>query len=190
MGESNRHTLPLRFFAAVLTYVASTEQSRRSQVPLTAAVIHAMYTIKSSFDKGAIHSIRGHDILPGTVLTTSGSMSMTFHQIDALDLWSGHCVELASALLQPHTRWSGTSANHVWMFQLPLIAALFIDSTRHAGHAPTTFAELLQLPNITNITISTWEWVDAYDHTELVGYWSLALFQTPFTTTILGLPIV
>ena len=56
----------LCFFAAVLTYVSSTEQSRRSQVPLTAAVIHAMHTIKSAFDKGAIHAILGHDILPGT----------------------------------------------------------------------------------------------------------------------------
>ena len=35
------------FFTTVLTYFASTEQSKRSQVPLTAAVIHAMHTVES-----------------------------------------------------------------------------------------------------------------------------------------------
>jgi len=167
----------LRLLAAVLTYVSSTEQSRRSEVSLTAAVIHTMYTIKSAFDKRAMNSILGHDILPWTVLTTSDSMSMTFHHVDALGLWSGRCVELASALLQPHTHWSGTDAHSVWIFQLPLIAALYIDSTRQAGHASTTFAKLLKLPNIRDITMSTWNWADAYDHTKLVGYWYMALFQ-------------
>jgi len=170
----------LRFFSAVLTYVSSTEQSRRSQVPLTAAVIHAMHTIKSAFDKGAIHSILGHHILPGTVLTTSEHMSMTFHQVDALDLWSDHCVELASALLQPHTHWSGLSAaDHVLMFQLPLISALYIDSTRQAGRASATFATLLKLSDIRDITMSTWVWADVYDHTKLFGYWYMAIFQKP-----------
>jgi len=167
----------LLFFAAVLTYVSSTEQSRRNQVPLTAAVIHAMHTIKSAFDKGAILSNPEHDILPGTVPITSDSM--TFHQVDALDLWSDHCVELASALLQPHTHRAGFIADYVWRFQLPLIAALYIDSTRQVGHASAAFAKLLKLPNITNITIRTWAWVDACDRTKLAGYWYMALFQEP-----------
>jgi len=167
------------FFAAVLTYVASTEQSRRSQVPLTAAVIHAMHTIKSAVDTEAIDSISGHHIPPGTALTTSDSVSMTFHQGDALDLWSDQCVELASALLQPHTHWSGTDADHVWQFQLPLIAALYIDSTRQTDRASTTFANLLNLPNITGITVTTWAYANAYDRVKLAGYWSMALFQDP-----------
>jgi len=163
-----------QFFAAVLTYVASTEQSKRSQVPLTAAVIHAMHTIESAVDKGSI------DILPGTVLITSDSMSMTFYQVDALDdLWSDHCVELASALLQPHTRWSEIDVYCVSRFQLPLIAALYIDSTRQAGRAFTDFAKLLKLPNITGITTRTWEYVDLYDQMKLAGYWYVALFQEP-----------
>jgi len=169
----------LHLFAAVLTYVSSTEQSRRSQVPLTAAVIHAMHTIKSAIDHNAIDSILGHHILPGTVLATSDSVSMAFHRVDTLDLWSDHCVELASALLQPQTHWSGTNADHVWMFQLPLIAALYIDSTRQAGRASTTFAKLLKVTNIPDITMSVWAWADAYDYTKLAGYWYMALFQEP-----------
>src|SRR5258706_3602068 len=41
----------LGFFAAVLTYVSSTEQSRRSKVPLTAAVIYAMHAIRLALDQ-------------------------------------------------------------------------------------------------------------------------------------------
>jgi len=173
------HSAWYEFFAAVLTYVASTEQSRRSQVPLTVAVIHAMHTIISAVDKEAIHSIPGYHNSPGTVLTTTDSMSMTFHQVDALDLWSDHCVELASALLQPHTRRSGTDAHHVWWFQLSLIAVLYIDSTRRGGRASTTFAKLLKLPNITGITLRTWRHPDAYDHLKLAGYRYMVLFQEP-----------
>jgi len=169
----------LRLLAAVLTYVSNTEQSRRSHVPLTAAVVHATHTIKSAYDEGAIDSILGHDILRRTVLPTSDSMSMTFHQAGALDLWSDHCVELASALLQPDTHWSGTNRDDIWMFQLPLIAALYIDSTRQAGRAPTDFSTLLKLTNIPNIVMSTWGWAGAYDHMKLAGYWYMALFKEP-----------
>jgi len=169
----------LHLFAAVLTYVSSTEQSRRSQVPLTAAVIHAMYTIKSAIDHNDIDSILERHIIPGTVLTSSDSISMTFHRVDVLDLWSDHCVELASALLQPHTHWSETNADHVWMFQLPLIAALYIDSTRQAVRVSTTFAKLLEVTNIPDITMGAWAWVDVYDQTKLAGYWYMALFQEP-----------
>ena len=167
------------FFAAVLTYVSSTEQSRRSQVPLTAAVIYAMHRIKSALDKHDIRSIHGPYILQGNILSNSESMSMTFHQVDALDLWSDNCVELATTLLQPHIHWPGFSARDVWKFQLALISALYIDSTKEAGHAPTTFAKLLGHINISNITEDTWEWADAYDQTHLVGYWYMALFQEP-----------
>ena len=169
----------IEFFAAVLTYVSSSEQSRRSQVPLTAAVIYAMHSIKSALDKGHINSIQGPYILQGNIVSTSESMSMTLHQVDALDLWSDNCVELASTLLQPHTHWLGFSANDVWKFQLALIAALYIDSTKQAGHASTTFARLLGLTNIPNITEDTWEWADAYNQTQLAGYWYMALFQEP-----------
>ena len=172
----------LDIFAAVLTYVSSTEQSIRSQVPLTAAVIYAMHTIKSALDKGAVHPIQGPYTLPGNDLTAStfASLSMTFHQAGALDLWSEHCVELASALLQPHTHWSGRIGAHlVWRFQLPLVAALYIDSTRHGGHASATFTKLLKLTSIPEITMSTWGWVDAYDKTKLAGYWYMAHFQEP-----------
>ena len=164
------------FFAAVLTYVSSTEQSRRSQIPLTASVIYAMHTIKSALETGGIDSIDGPHIPPGTVLTTSESMSMTFHQVDAVDLWSDDCVELASALLQPHTHWSGFNAANVQRFQLALIAALYIDSTKHPR---TAFVQLLELPIIQEITMSTWGWANAYDQTQLAGYWYMALFQEP-----------
>jgi len=82
-------------------------------------------------------------------------------------------------LLQPHTHWPGASAESVWMFQLPLIAALYIDSTRQAGHGSATFAKLLKLTNIPYITINTWGWSDAYDYTKLAGYLYMALFKEP-----------
>jgi len=169
----------LRLLAAVLTYVSSTEQSRRSEVPLTAAVIHVTHSIKSAYDKGAIDSILGHDVLRRTVLTTSDSISMTFHRLDALDLWSDPCVEFASALLQPNTDWSETNSHDIWMFQLPLIAALYIDSTRHAGRARTAFSNLLTLPHIPDIAIGTWARTGPYGHVNLAVYWYMALFGEP-----------
>ena len=173
------YSQPLKFFAAVLTYVSSTEQSRRSQVPLTAAVIYAMHTIKSALETGGIDSIDAPYALPGPVLTTSKSKSMTFHPVNAVDLWSGDCVDLASALLQPDTHWVGCSDDDVWKFQLALIAALYIDSTKQAGHAPAAFSQLLKLTNIPGITMRTWVWADAYDQTKLAGYWYMALFKEP-----------
>ena len=167
----------LEFFAAVLTYVSSTEQSRRSQVPLTAAVIYAMFTIKSALETGGIDSIDGPYILPGTFLTTSESISATFHHVDVLDLWSRDCVEFASSLLQPHTHWSGFDEDHAGKFQLALIAALYTDCTRQARHASAAFEKLLRLINIPNITESTWGWPGAHDQTKLASYWYMALFQ-------------
>ena len=191
----------LEFFAAVLTYISSTEQSRRSQIPLTAAVIYAMHTIKSALEGHGFGSIQGHYILPGKVLTTverygfnpiqgrytlPGNalttvepMYMTFYQVGALDLWSKDCFELASELLQPHTHWLGHSASLVWQFQLPLIAALYIDSTKHLGAAPSRFADLLKLTSIPDITMRTWGHEYAYDRTKLAGYWYMAHFQEP-----------
>ena len=164
-------------FAVLLTYVSCTEQSRRSQVPLTAAIIYAMHTIKSALDKGGVPSITGHYVLPGTVLSTSESLC--FHQVDTLDLWSDDCIQLASTLLQPQSHWSGFAVDVVWNFQLALIAALYIDSTKQGGQAATTFAHLLTLPNIPEIKMSTWGWADAYDQTKLAGYWCTAVFQEP-----------
>ena len=173
------HDLSLEFFTAMLTYVSSTEQSGRSQVPLTAAIIHAMHTVKSALETDGIGSIGGPYVLPGSVLTASASQFVTFHRRDPLDLWSDHCVGLASALLQPHTHWSGPSAENVWKFQLALVAALYNDSTKRAGHATVAFRNLLMLTNIPNITENTWDWVDVYDRTKLAGYWYMALFRDP-----------
>ena len=170
---------PLEIFAAVLTYVSSTEQTRRSQVPLTAAVIYVVHTIKSAIDNNGINLIDWPHIIPGTVLTTSESMSMNFHQVNTLNLWSDECVELASALLQPHTFWSGFDAENVWKFQLALIAALYIDSAKQAGQAAAAFAHLLTVINIPVITMTTWGWADAYDQAQLACYWYMAVFQRP-----------
>ena len=177
--RQNVSTEFLQIFAAVLTYVSTTEQSRRSQVPLTAAVIYAMHTIKLVIVTGGIYSITGHYLIPGTVLTTSQSMSMNFHQVDRLDLWSDDCVALASALLQPHAHWSGFRADDVWKFQLALIAALYIDSTKQAGQAAAAFAHLVTVTNIPVITMGTWGWADAYDQTKLASYWYTVVFQKP-----------
>ena len=177
--DSFVYGLALEFFAAVLTYVSSTEQSRRSQVPLTAAIIYAMHTIKAALDTNSIGSIDGPYVIPRTVINTFESMFVPFHQVDELDLWSDGCVELASALLQPHTHWPEPCAEDVWKFQLALIAALYIDSTKQAGHAPTTFGHLLSLTTIPNITEHTWEWASVYDQTKLAGHWYMALFQEP-----------
>ena len=166
----------LDILAAVVTYVSTTEQSKRSQVPLTAAIIYAMHTIKSAIKEGGIRSIPGPYVLPGTILTNSESM--TFHQVDTLDLWSKDCVELASALLQLPTHLYG-SADKVWKIQLGLIAALYIDSNKQMGQPPTVFAHLLRLTNIPEIKMTTWGWADTYDQTRLAGYWYMAAFQEP-----------
>src|SRR5258706_6314815 len=160
------------FFVAVLTYVSSTEQSRRSNIPLTAAVIQAMHTIRSALDQGGINYITGLCILPGNV-PTSESVPIGFCQaagIDALDLWSEHCVQFVTDLLQ--WNWGPHWHNEV---QLSLIAALYIDSIKHA-HARSTFADLLKYTSITNI----WSiFSDAYDHGRLATYWYMALSQKP-----------
>ena len=171
----------LEFFAAVLTYVSSTEQSKRSQVPLTAAVIYAMHTIKSALEGDGFKSIQCRHILPGAPPTAESKL-MAFHQVDALKLWSGPCVERAEALLRPHTYWSGPNAHLVRQFQLPLIAALYIDSTEHLDHASAKFAEMLKLTSIPDITISAWGWDCAYDQTKLAGYWYMANFRQPLYT--------
>ena len=160
------------FFVAVLTYVSTTEQSRRSKVPLTAAVIHAMHTVRSALDQGNMNSISGLYILPGTV-STSESMPVTFRQvagIDALDLWNEDCIQLVADLL----RWDWGS---YWRHdtQLSLIAALYIDSTKQA-HAHSTFADLLKYTRITKI----WSgFSDLYDQGKLAAYWYMAVSQKP-----------
>ena len=184
------YDIAVQFFAAVLTYVSSTEQSRQSQVPLTAAIIYAMHAIST---KG-IDSIDGHYVIPRTVLNTFKSMSVTVDHVDGLDLWSEECIGLASALLQPHADWpqhktvvslqysvmSLQYSVHVWNFQLALIAAMYIDSTKQAGHASTAFTSLLRPTNIMNITRETLWWADVYDQTKFASYWYMALFQQPF----------
>ena len=164
-------------FVAVLTYVSCTEQSRRSQVPLTAAVIYAMHAMKSARDKDDIRFMTGPYVLPGTVLTRSESMC--FHQVDTLDLWSDDCIQLASALLQPNLHWHGCHNHTVCSIQLALIAALYIDSTKQGGKAAATFAKLLKATSIPVIHWTSWAWADAYDSIKLAGYWYMALFQKP-----------
>ena len=171
-----RHSL--QFFTAVLTYVSSTEWSRRSQVPLTAAIIYAMHNIKSALETSGIGSIDGPYDIPGTVLTASEPKSVTFRQVGELDLWSDDCVELASSLLQPQAHCPGSHTDTICKFQLALIAALYMDSTKQAGHT-SAFAKLLRLTNLPYIAKDTWGWADAYDQTKLAGYWYMVLFQEP-----------
>ena len=178
----------LEFFAAVLTYVSSTEQSRRSQVPLTAAIIYAMHSIKSALDTDGIRSMDRPYVLPGTILIPSESRVMAFHHSDPLDLWSDQCVELASALLQPHTQWPHPWPGNIWKCQLALIAALYIDSTKSTGRASTAFVHLLKLTNIPDITVNTWGWAGVYDQTKLGCYWYMALFQEPIFPKMSDLP--
>ena len=162
----------LEFFVAVLTYVSSTEQSRRSQVPLTAAVVYAIHTIRSALDQGGIDSINGLCILPGTV-STSGSVPRTFRQIDgidSLDLWSEDYIQFVKDLLQWH--WPADWHDD---FQLSLIAALYIDSTKQA-HARSTFSGLLKYTSITYIQL---RFSGAYDSGKLAVYWYMAVSQKP-----------
>ena len=167
--QIHRH---LVFFVAVLTYISSTEQSRRSQVPLTAVVIHAMYTIRLALDRGGINSIGGLCILPATV-STSESVPMTFCQVDginALDLWSEGCIQITKDLLQ--WNWSADWNND---FQFSLIATLYIDSTMQA-HARSSFADIVKHTSVTDIQLN---FSDAYDHGKLAVYWHMAISQKP-----------
>ena len=165
-----------RFLVAVLAYVSSTEQSRRSQVPLTAAVIYAVHTIRAASDQQGSGSIDHRYVLPG-IVSTSESVPMTFCQVDGintLDLWSEDCIQFIKDLLQ----WYRDDD-----FQLSLIAALYYDSTKHA-HARTTFGDLLKYTHITNIRS---QFSDAYDHGKLAVFWYMALSQKPLDMD--GLPL-
>ena len=160
------------FLAAVLTYVSSTEQSRRSKTPLTAAAIYALRTITSALNQGDINSIDGLYILSETV-PPPGHMPMTFCRvdgIDALDLWSDECIQFVKGLLQ----WDRPSYL-LHDFQLSLIAALYIESTKQA-HARSTFADLLKYTSITNIGF---QFSDAYDHGKLAVYLYMAVTRRP-----------
>ena len=160
------------FFFAVLTYVSSTEQSRRSKIPLTAAVIYALCTIRSALGQGGIGSVDGLFILPGTV-STSEPVPMTFcpvTEIDALDLWSEDCIRMVKDLLQ----WE-LGLFSKGDFQLVLIAALYIDSIKQT-HARSVFADLLSHTKIAHIESEN---ADAYDHGKLVLYRYMALTQKP-----------
>ena len=162
----------LGFFAAVLTYVSSTEQSKRSKVPLTAAVIYSMHTIRSSLDQGGIRFIGGLYMLPGNA-SISESVLMTFCHvdgIDALDLWSEECIQFVKDLLQ--WDWPPHFLND---FRLSLIAALYIDSTKQA-HVHSTFADLLKHTSIAEIAF---QFSDAYDDGKLAIYSYIALTQWP-----------
>jgi hypothetical protein len=169
----------LEFFAAVLTYVSSTEQSRRSKVPLTAAVLYAWRTIKLADDQGDIHYTEGLDsyILPGTV-STSGLVSMTLCRVDgigALDLWSEECIQFVKDLLQGDWSQSHSSSYLLNDFRLSLITALYIDSTKDA-RSRSTFADLLEHTSITDIEF---EFSDAYDHGKLAVYVHMAVTGEP-----------
>ena len=162
----------LEFFTAVLTYVSSTEQSRRSKAPLTAAVVYGLHTIISALDQGGVDSIEGLYTLPGTVSTTE-SMPMTFCRVDdiySLDLWSEDCIQIVKVLLQ----WQ-TSSYLLNDFRLSLIAALFVDNTKQA-HPHSTFEDLLEHISITN---SIFQFSGAYDLGKLAVYMYMAVTQKP-----------
>ena len=159
----------------MLTYVSSTEQSRRSNIPLTFAVIYALRTIRSAIDQRDINPIEGLCTLPVTV-PTSEPVPMTFCRVDstgALGLWSQDCIQSVKDLLQ----WDlTTSVEILTEFRLSLIAALYIDSTKQA-HARSHFAGLL---NYTNITDLTFFYPGAYDDGKLAIYLYMAVFRKPF----------
>jgi hypothetical protein len=160
------------FCVAVLTYVSSTEQCRRSQIPLTAAVIYALHTMRSALDQGGT-AIEARYILPGTVSASGSATLMTFCHVDgvdALDLWSEECIQFIQDLLQG-------SWEPYWYhdFQLSLIAALYIDSTKQA-HVRHTFADLLKY---TSITDTEFQFSGAYDGGKLAVYWYMVISQRP-----------
>ena len=172
IGLEDRLNTYLGFFAAVLTYVSSTEQSTRSKVPLTAAVIYALHTIRSAIELGGINSIDRLCILPGNV-STSESVLTTFCQVDGihtLDLWSEDCVQLVKALLQ--WDWPSYLLND---FRFSLMAALYIDSTKRP-HARSTFEDLLKYTSIADIKF---QFSDAYGDSNLAIYSYMALAKKP-----------
>ena len=167
----NRLNIYLEFFAAVLTYISSTEQSRRSKAPLTAAVIYALRTIRLALDQGDINTIKGFYILPG-IASTPESVLMTFCRvdgIDTLDLWSGECIQIVEDLLQWHH-----PSYLLNDFQLSLIAALYIDSTKQA-HARSAFSNLLEHTSVKNVLI---RFSDAYDQGKLAIYSYMAVTRS------------
>ena len=171
-GFGNPLTTYLGFFAAVLTYISSTEQSRRSNVPLTAAVIYALHTIRSAIERGGINSISGLGILPEDV-PTSELILGTFCQvdaIDALDLWSDECIQFVKDIFQ--WDWQRYFLDD---FRVSLIAALYIDSAKQA-HARFTFADHFKYTNIEDIKI---EFSDAYDGGKLAVYSYMAVTHKP-----------
>ena len=176
-----RLNMYLQFCVAVLTYVASTEQSRRSKVPLTAAVIYALRTIGPALDNGGIGPIDGLDILPETV--SAGSVLMTFCRGDgvgALNLWSKECIQRIKDLLQ----WNPSSFM-LNEFRLSLIAALHIDSTKQA-HGRSTFADLLEHTSIKDVKF---RFSTAYDHEKLAVYMYMAGTGKPLEKKDDSLPI-
>ena len=165
-GQSN---VQRAFFVAVLTYVSSTEQCRRSKVPLTAAVIYTLHTMKSALNQGGINYTDRLCILPGSV-SIPGSVPTTFcavDRIDELELWSESGVKRVKDLL----KWDQESYD----IQFPLISALYIDSTQHA-HARPIFANLLKYARTPHIQPQN---SNAYDRGKLATYWYMALSQTP-----------
>ena len=167
----DRLNIYLRFVTAVLTYASSTDQSRRSKVPLTAAVIYALHIVRSASERRDINYLDSLYILPGYVSTEP--VLMTFGQvdgIDALDLWSEECIQIVKDLLQWHC-----SPYLLNDFRLSLIAALHVDSTKQA-HARNTFEDLLKHTSIEDIKF---EFSDAYDDGNLAIYSYMALAQEP-----------
>ena len=171
-GPEDRLDTYLGFFAAVLTYVSSTEQSRRSNVPLTAAVIYALHAIRSAIDQGGIHSIDDLFILPW-IVSTSEPVFTTFCEVGGivtLDLWSEECVQFVKDLLQ--WNWQPYMLND---FRLSLIASLYIDSTKQA-HAYSKFEALLKDTSIEDVSF---KFSSAFDDGNLAIYSYMALTQKP-----------
>ena len=170
-GFEDRLNTYLGFFAAVLTYVSSTEQSRRSKVPLTAAVIYALHAIRSAIDQGRFYSIDGPFILPWNV-STSEPVRMTFYQVGSIDadLWSAECVQFVRDLLQ--WDWRPYMLND---FRLSLIASLYIDCTKQA-HARSTFVDLLKHISIEDVNF---KFSGAFSDGSLAIYSYMALAQKP-----------
>ena len=152
------------FFSAVLVYVSSTHQSRRSKVPLTGAILHVMHSIR----RNSIHSIKPY---------APGSEAPIFDPINQPEPWSDDCSKIATYLLQPHKAGSGPCDDDVWKFQLALIIALYVDSTTKPVSS-TGFVKLLNILDIPDAVImSTSTWAAAYGQTNIAGYQYMALFK-------------
>ena len=171
-GPENRLDTYLGFFAAVLTYVSSTEQSRRSNVQLTAAAIYALHAIRSAIEQGGILSIDRLFILQLDD-STSEPVPTTFCQVGGvvtLDLWSDECVQFVRDILQ--WSWKPYMLND---FRLSLIASLYIDSTKQA-QAHTKFEALLKDTSIEDVSF---KFSSAFDGGNLAIYSYIALTQKP-----------